>query len=87
MLNKFYYVYVLKLNNGQLYVGLTSDLKRRYNEHSKGKVKATRRRRPLELIYCEAYRVKKDAEKRERYLKSTKGKRTLKLQLHNYLNQ
>lgn len=86
MLNKFYFVYVLKLNNGQLYVGLTSDLKRRYHEHLRGKVKATQRRRPLDLIYYEAYKIKKDAEKRERYLKSTKGKRTLKLQLHNFLD-
>ncbi len=82
----FYFVYALQQNNKQLYIGLTENLKRRWKEHKNGKVKATRKRRPLKLIFYEAYRSKKDAEKRERYLKTTKGKRTLKLQLHNYLN-
>ncbi|KUK84263.1 MAG: Uncharacterized protein XD98_0054 [Microgenomates bacterium 39_6] len=83
---KFYFIYVLQQNNKQFYVGLTGNLERRLKEHKNGKVKATEKRRPLKLIYYEAYRNKKDAEKRERYLKTTKGKRTLKLQLHNYLS-
>ena len=81
----FHFIYVLQQSNKQLYVGLTKDLRRRLKEHKNGKVKATRKRRPLKLIYYEAYRNKRDAEKRERYFKTTKGKRTLKIQLHNYL--
>ena len=77
----FYYVYVLLLNSGQLYVGVTANLRRRYREHRRGKVASTRLRRPLELIYFEAYLRKSDAERRERYLKTTKGKRALRLQL------
>ena len=82
---RFYYVYVLLEKNRQLYTGFTADLKRRIDEHIRGKVVSTRNRGLLKLIYYEAYRNKRDAEKRERYLKTTKGKRTLKLQLHNYL--
>ena len=75
-----YYVYILK-GEKHLYVGQTSDLKRRIQEHIKGKVWTTKRMGILELIYYEAFKAKSDALRREKYLKSTKGKRTLKLML------
>lgn len=81
---EFYYVYVLVLNNGQLYVGFCLDLERRMSEHGRGKVTSTRERKPLKLIHYEAYLEKEDAERREKYLKTTKGKRTLKLQLKKF---
>jgi putative endonuclease len=65
---------------------MTNNLNRRIKEHEQGKVKSTLNRRPLELIYYQAYPDKLDTEKRERYLKSSKGKRTLKLQLKNFLS-
>ncbi|HRY63396.1 MAG TPA: GIY-YIG nuclease family protein, partial [Patescibacteria group bacterium] len=37
-----YYVYVLLLNNNDLYKGSTDDLKRRFKEHQFGKVESTR---------------------------------------------
>lgn len=52
-----FYVYVLESKKDKkLYIGSMSNLKRRFNEHSEGKVKSTSYRRPLELIYYEAYR-------------------------------
>ena len=80
----FTYVYVLLLNNGQLYIGLTDNLKRRVAEHRIGKVKSTKGRKLIALVYYEAYLVKSDADKRERYFKTTKGKRVLRLQLKGY---
>ena len=80
------YIYILLLNNKQLYTGLTNDIKRRISEHKKGKVKSTSKRLPAKLIYYEAYLIKGDAERREKYLKSTEGKYFLKQQLKCLLN-
>jgi putative endonuclease len=74
-----FYVYVLRsLKDDQLYVGYTSDLKNRISEHNSGKVFSTRSRRPFELVYYEASRNEQDALKREKYLKTTYGKRYIK---------
>jgi putative endonuclease len=76
-----FHVYILLLNNLQLYTGFTNDLKRRIAEHKNGKVDFTSKRLPIKLIHYEAYLLKKDAERREKYLKTTEGKRFLKQQL------
>ncbi len=81
------YVYVLQsAKDQQFYVGYTSDLRRRLKEHEDGKVASTSRRRPLRLIYYEACVNRQDATKREKYLKTTYGRRYLKNRLRNDLN-
>ena len=80
-----YYLYILLLSNGDLYKGITSNLKRRIKEHQLGKVKSTRNKRPLRLIYYEAYLLKSDAGRRENFLKTTEGRRLLKQQLKDIL--
>ncbi|MFC1612879.1 GIY-YIG nuclease family protein [Patescibacteria group bacterium] len=80
-----YYVYILLLKNKQLYTGFTDDLKRRYKEHQYGKVKSTKNRRPLKLIHYESYSLKSDAERREKFLKTTDGKRLLRRQIRDIL--
>lgn len=82
---KFFYVYVLLLKDKFFYVGFTSDLEKRYKEHKKRLVFSTRNKLPLKLIFYEAYRNKYDALRREKYLKTTKGKTTLKTMLREYL--
>jgi putative endonuclease len=85
---KFHYVYVLRsLKDGLFYVGYSDDLRQRVADHNKGKNISTKNRRPLELIFYEAYPNKKDALRRERYFKTTKGKTTLKQILKEYLQQ
>ncbi len=72
-----HYVYVIKSKvDGKLYIGSTSDLRRRMCEHNGGSNKSTKYRRPLELIYYEAYRAKADAGVRERKLKQFKNSYT-----------
>ena len=72
-----YYNYVLiSMNDGNYYIGYTSDLKARLQEHKKGKVKSTKLRRPLRLVYYEVSFNLDLALKREKYLKSTYGYRT-----------
>jgi len=81
-----YYVYVLlSLKDKKFYIGFTNDLKRRLKEHDSGKNISTKSRRPLKLIYYEAHLSKADAERRERYFKTTKGKSTLKQMLRESL--
>ena len=65
-----FYTYVLmSVKDKNLYVGSTSDLRRRLGEHNKGQVRSTKSRRPFKLVYYEAYTAEDDARKREEQLK------------------
>ena len=72
---------MLSLKDKKFYVGSTADLKIRKSEHDKGKVKSTCFRRPLVLLCYEAYPTKKEAETRERYLKTSDGRKELRIRL------
>ena len=81
-----YIVYVLlSQKDGKYYIGFTKNLRRRYFEHQTGQVFSTKGRRPLQLVYCEACLSKKDAIRREQYLKTTGGRRFLAKRLKCYL--
>ena len=83
-----YYVYILFSDKDKLlYTGSTPDLKARFQKHANGYVKATSHRRPLRLIYYEAYRERLDAIRREIYLKGGKGRGELKIQLKEGFNK
>lgn len=80
-------MYVLySLKDHQFYIGYTTDLARRFEEHSQGQSKTTAPRRPLRLIFCEFYIAEEDAKRREKYFKTSQGKRTLKLMLTETLS-
>ena len=67
----FSYVYILQSQkDGSLYIGSTTDLKRRMEEHNAGQVKSTKLKRPWQLVYYEAYFAEEIARKREKSLKS-----------------
>ena len=81
-----FYVYILQSEKDKrFYVGYSKDLKARINEHNSGKVKSTKNRMPLFLVYYEACINQKDATHREKYLKTSWGKRYIKNRLKNYL--
>ncbi len=80
-----FYVYILRLNNNQLYTGYTSDLKRRIAEHQTGQSEFTAKRLPVELIHYEAYKLESDARRREKFLKTTEGKELLRKQIRDVL--
>ena len=81
-----YYVYVIKsVRKDWIYVGYSEDLKNRFSQHQKGLSAATRPYRPFILIFYEAYKVKSDAKRREKYFKTNPGKRTLKIMLKESL--
>jgi putative endonuclease len=82
----FYYVYILRsFKDAKFYIGYTTDLRKRLKEHHEGIVTSTKSRIPFELIFYEAYRNKYDAIRREKYLKTSKGKNTLKQMLKEFL--
>ena len=77
-----YYVYILKSKKDNLlYVGYSTDLKKRLKAHQNGEVKSTKPRRPFELIFYEAYKSMRDAKRREMYFKTNKGKTSIKTML------
>jgi putative endonuclease len=78
------YTYVLKSErDDHLYVGFTSDLRKRFDEHNRGKVRSTKSRRPLSLVYYEEHENKTSARKREIFLKSGQGRLFLKNKLED----
>jgi len=74
------YTYVLHCDaDGQWYTGSTGDLRSRLRLHTEGLVRSTARRGPVRLVYYEACLDRADAFRRERFLKTGKGKRYLRL--------
>jgi len=65
-----YYVYLLKSKkDDKLYIGYSNDLRKRLQEHNRGNVGSTKHRRPLKLVYYEAYGDEIDAKDREKSFK------------------
>jgi putative endonuclease len=68
--SEMYYVYLLKsMKSKWIYIGMTSELERRFKEHEGGKSRSTRPYLPVQLAYYEAYRSEIDAKRREKRLK------------------
>jgi len=82
------YTYVLRSDRDRrFYTGAARDLRARMREHVEGRVRSTARRRPLTLIYYEACHDIDDAFRRERFLKTGKGKRFLRNRLASFLSR
>ncbi|MGH8093171.1 MAG: GIY-YIG nuclease family protein [Chthoniobacterales bacterium] len=82
------YVYILQSDSDSgLYIGFTTDLKKRLAQHRRGDSFATSYRGPWKLIYYEAYLNREDAEGRERYLKSGSGRPFIQAQLGHHFEQ
>ena len=65
------YVYILRSRkDNDFYIGCTNDIKKRLELHNSGKVESTKNRKPLELIYYEAFLNQSDGFAREKWLKT-----------------
>ena len=74
-----YFVYVIASQKRKyIYVGLTNDVDRRFDEHQSGKNKTTKSYRPFSLIHVENFSTRIEAREREKYLKSGSGKEWIK---------
>jgi len=82
----FFFTYVLFSEiDHKLYIGFSTDVHARFVQHENGEVLSTAPRRPLKLIYFEGHLSKEAALGRERYFKTTSGRRTLKIVLKDTL--
>jgi putative endonuclease len=81
-----YYTYVLQnTHDSSLYIGYTSNLKRRIHEHMSGTgCRTTKSKEGWCLIYYEAYTEKMDAVCREKFLKGGSGRKYLLKQMTHY---
>jgi len=83
-----YCVYILfSERDHKLYIGYSTNLKARIKDHNQGGTTSTSKRRPLRLIYCEYHLSRSDAMGREKYFKTTAGKKALKLMLRQTLKR
>ena len=73
-----WYVYILKMSDGEYYVGSTNNLKRRIDEYTKGRAIPTKWRLPLILEAYVAVKSETTARSLEKYLKTSSGKSTLR---------
>lgn len=74
------YTYLVRCQDQSLYCGWTNHLEERIKAHNDGKgAKYTRCRRPVELVYFEAFDTKEEAMSRESAIKRLSRKEKLKL--------
>ena len=79
-----YYVYVLySFRFDRIYIGHTNNLRLRLERHNSGKVKSTKAYIPWELVHYEKFATRLEAMKREKELKSHKGRDYIRKNLLN----
>ena len=87
-----YFTYVLRCTDTnscrvQLYVGYTTNLKDRIQNHKAKNTRSTKSFDEIQLVYVEMCLNKTDARKRELQLKTGFGRGYLKRRLQNYLKE
>ena len=70
-----HFVYILKCADGDHYTGIAKDLKKRVQEHQRGKSSSTATRLPVALVWFCGFITEADAVRFEKYLKSHSGRR------------
>ena len=74
------YTYLVRCADGSLYCGWTNRLEERVRAHNEGKgAKYTKSRRPVDLVYYEAFATKEEAMRREVAIKQMTRKEKLAL--------
>ena len=74
-----YFIYILKsVKFEKTYVGFTDNLDRRLKEHNSGKTHFTKIYMPWEILYTEEVETREEARAREKYYKSSAGRRFIK---------
>lgn len=76
-----WYVYIIRASDGRLYTGITTDVARRFGEHSGSSRGARffRGRQPVEVVYTELQADRSRALRREAEIKKLKRKQKLDL--------
>ena len=75
-----YFVYILECEDGSLYTGITTDVKRRFKEHQSGVGgHYTKAKGAKKLLYTEQHPDRSSASKREAEIKGWKREQKLEL--------
>jgi len=76
-----WFIYIVRCADNSLYTGITTDLKRRVDEHNTGVVgaKYTRSRRPVKMVYHERAENRSQASRREYQIKKMSLQSKLKM--------
>ena len=77
-----YYVYIL-LNKAKTktYTGVADDVNKRLVAHNEGRVQSSRLDRPYKIAHAEPFETLSEARQKEKFYKSTTGRRRLKSML------
>lgn len=83
-----FYVYIIyskKIN--KKYIGYSTNLKARLEEHNRGKSSFCSNGERWELIHYQVFKSEKDARSEERFLKTGKGRERLKFLLEDTMDK
>jgi putative endonuclease len=86
-LNNLFFTYILKLNGNKYYTGITNNIERRFNEHQKAKRGFTARFDKKIIIFIEYFFTRKEARKKEVFIKNFGALNYLKLKTLEYKNK
>jgi putative endonuclease len=82
---KKYYVYILRCKGNNLYIGFTSNLKRRLSDHKSGNgCLFTKNKLPVKLVYYEKFNDFMRAKNRENQIKGWNRKKKENLIKYNH---
>ncbi len=70
-------LYILKLSNGQYYIGSTPNFECRIYQHNNGQVKSTKGKIPAKVTFRKSFVTLKQARQVEYKLKSYKNKKII----------
>ena len=77
-----FYTYVIKsVNHDFFYKGHCEDPQERLKKHNSGMTESIRPYIPFQLVYTEQFNTREEAIAREKYFKTSAGRRFLKLKL------
>ncbi len=79
-----YYTYVIKNPEGLLYKGSTNNLEDRIKQHNSSNLPGyTKNKGPWKCVYKEVFETRLEAEEREKFFKTGKGREFIKRRLNN----
>ena len=71
------FVYILKTSKNSYYIGSTDDFEVRLKYHQSGRVKSTKDKLPVRLVFKEFHQNKAEAQRKEYKIKSWKSRKMI----------
>jgi putative endonuclease len=80
---KIFYTYILECFDKSYYVGSTSNIDKRKEMHDNGKVRSTKYKLPVKIIFLEGFNSLSKANKREFQIKKWKSRKAIEKLVKN----